>query len=141
MFRLQGDNFNTLAQVKKLIAISFMLSFLFAYTQAGELLKLPFLIHHYLDHHDSDAGEFLLDFLYKHYSEPHTHAPGNGDHEKLPFKSHTVGFLQTSFVFHRSMLFLPELCPALPKKRSGISNAIFFSSPFLSLIWQPPKSC
>jgi hypothetical protein len=38
--------------VKRLIAISFILLYLFSTTDFGELLKLPLLVHHYFEHED-----------------------------------------------------------------------------------------
>lgn len=133
--------FDTFAVLKKLIAISFLSIFLCANTELGQLLKLPVLIHHYLEHHDDDAGVTLADFLHKHYDEENAHTSSNNEHEKLPFKSHTFSFSQTTLVFQLPVRF--ELNPDKPLSTKVIINYSegFYSSSILSRIWQPPKFC
>jgi hypothetical protein len=137
------ENFMVIfALLKKLTAISFMLFFLCANTEIGQLLKLPVLVHHYLEHHDDDdAGISLTDFLHKHYDEEKSHpSPGN-EHEKLPFKSYDLGFLQTTLVFQPPVDFeLNSDKPSATKATISYSEG-FYSSSILSRIWQPPKSC
>lgn len=126
--------------LKKAIAILFLILFVFARTEAAELLKLPLLIHHYLEHHEEDNAVSFVDFLHQHYHEHAAHPSANHEHEKLPFKSHDLGFLQTSFVCERATFLIPEIVIQLPTRRNSSFKSTFFSSPFLSLIWQPPKS-
>lgn len=129
------------ALLKKLTAISFLLIFLFANTEIRQLLKLPVLIHHYLEHHDDDGGVSFADFLHKHYNEENSHPSTNNEHEKLPFKSHDLGFTQTTLVFQSPVGFeLQTDKPASTKEKISYSE-VFYSSSILSRIWQPPKSC
>jgi len=107
----------------------------------GQLLKLPILIHHYVEHHDDDDGISLADFLHKHYGEENSHPSPNNEHEKLPFKSHDLGFSQTTLVFQSPVGFeLKRDNPVSTKISIGYSEG-FYSSSILSRIWQPPKSC
>ena len=107
----------------------------------GELLKVPILIHHYLEHHDDDAGTSLADFLHKHYDEENSHPSPNAEHEKLPFKSHDLGFSQTTLVFQSPVGFeLKTGYPISTKININYSEG-FYSSSTVSRIWQPPKYC
>ena len=56
-------------------------------TPAGQLLKLPLLVEHFMKHQRQD-GVSLLDFLNDHYSPGHKDADLPED-EQLPFKSIT----------------------------------------------------
>jgi hypothetical protein len=126
--------------LKKLAAISFLLIFLCANTAIGQLLKLPVLIHHYLEHHDGDAGISFADFLYKHYTEEKPHPSENGEHENLPFKNYDPGLSQTSLLFQSPIGFeLKAVNPISAKVNISYSEG-FYSSSILSRIWQPPKS-
>ena len=118
-----------------------MLIFLCANTQIGQLLKLPVLIHHYLEHHDDDAGISLTDFLHKHYDEENSHPSPNNEHERLPFKSHDLGFSQTTLVFQSLVGFEFKNVKPVSTKISINYSEGFYSSSILSRIWQPPKSC
>jgi hypothetical protein len=53
--------------MKKVIAMFFLFSFLSANTAFGEVLKLPLLIHHYIEHTQEDNDNSIIDFLAKHY--------------------------------------------------------------------------
>ena len=105
----------------------------------GELLKLPVLIHHYLEHHD-DAGISFADFLHKHYDEENSHPSPNNEHEKLPFKSHDLGFSQTTLVLQSPAVFELKIGNLLSTKINISYSEGFYSSSILSRIWQPPKS-
>jgi len=127
--------------LKRLTAISFLLILLCANTETGQLLKLPGLIHHYLEHHKDDAGISFADFLHKHYDEEKNHPSHNNEHEKLPFKSHDLGFSQTTLVYQPMTGFEFKTDKPASTKGSVNYSTDFYSSSFLSRIWQPPKSC
>ncbi|MBL0132822.1 MAG: hypothetical protein IPP79_01820 [Chitinophagaceae bacterium] len=107
----------------------------------SQLLKLPMLVHHYLEHHEDDAGISFAEFLHKHYEEEHEHASKHNDHEKLPFKSSDLGFSQTCLVYQSPFSFEMRMEKYLPAKESIIFSTSFYSSAIRSKIWQPPKSC
>jgi len=127
--------------VKKLTAILFLLIFLFAITEMRELLNLPVLIHHYLEHHDDDAGISFVQFLHKHYSEEHEHASHDKEHEKLPFKSHDIGFSQTTLAYQPFTGFEFKTGKPVSNKINSIYRPAFHPTSILSRIWQPPRYC
>ncbi|MCX6182126.1 MAG: hypothetical protein NT150_09385 [Bacteroidetes bacterium] len=71
--------------MKKLLAISLLSLYLLTLTEVGQLIKLPLLVDHFIEHKEKDQNLSLLDFLAMHYS--HSHTP-DADDLKLPFKSH-----------------------------------------------------
>lgn len=129
------------AVLKKLTAISLVLIFLCANTQIGQLLKLPVLIHHYLEHHDDEAGLSFTAFLHKHYNEVNSHPSPNNEHESLPFKSHDLGVSQTTLVFQSPVCFEFHTRKQIPSKEIISYSEGFYFSSILSSIWHPPKTC
>jgi hypothetical protein len=77
---------STFAPVKRLSAISMMFVILCATTEMHQLLKLPVLLHHYLEHREKDNSISFLAFLKEHYVHEHAQASRH-HHERLPFKS------------------------------------------------------
>lgn len=117
-----------------------MVIFLCANTEMGQLLKLPVLIHHYLEHQDDDDGISFAKFLHKHYNEENSHSSPNNEHEKLPFKSHDLGFSQSVLVLQPPFSFeFRAETPVSAKQKLSFSEGFYLSS-ISSRIWQPPKS-
>ena len=74
--------------MKNLIAISFLFVFLGANTELHQLLKLPDLIHHFLEHRTQEPNETITEFLVEHYSDTQNHSKTDQhDHDNLPFKT------------------------------------------------------
>jgi hypothetical protein len=102
---------------------------------------LPVLLHHYWEHHHDDASNSFADFLHKHYMGENSHPSANNEHEKLPFKSHSFGFIQTVLVYQAPVGFEFKTVKLIPAKENIIYSEAFYSSSVRSKIWQPPKSC
>jgi hypothetical protein len=128
--------------VKKIIAISFLFIFLCANTEIGQLLKLPNLIEHFIEHHDheDDHNISFLDFVKSHYNDnhKHPHTDKHDEHQNLPFKTintnvNTVIVFenQTEFSFRKPNIISLNL--TVP-----FSQNFYISSVFAS-IWLPPK--
>jgi hypothetical protein len=129
------------AQLKKLTGILFLLIFLCATTETAQLLKLPVLLHHYLEHHSDDTGKSFTDFLKQHYSEENSHTSENNEHQKLPFKYNDVGFWQVILVFQSAENFDFQTVRPVSTKENIVCSTAFLSFSVLSKIWQPPKFC
>jgi hypothetical protein len=73
---------------KKIFALMFGVLILNSATEIHQLLKLPFLIQHYLHHRDEDSSMSIVDFLKIHYSDgQHPNDNDDSDDNELPFKS------------------------------------------------------
>jgi hypothetical protein len=127
--------------LKKITAISLLVVFLAAYTEIGQLLKLPVLLHHYLEHHENDAATTFADFLHHHYNEENSHPSHNNEHSKLPFKSQNMGVSQGSFAYLPVVFESRKDIVFTVKQQPAFFNISFNVSSHLSKIWQPPKSC
>lgn len=125
--------------MKKVIAIFFLFSFLSANTAFGEVLKLPLLIQHYIEHNQDDNSHSVLDFLTMHYGEGdnHHHNDHEHEHDHLPFKTanvhsaQVVDFLPLVFDFPNQLVENKLKKPILQKQ--------VYSNVYLNSIWQPPK--
>lgn len=126
--------------MKKLLAIFFLFTFINGYTAFGEVLKLPILVHHFIEHTQEDKAVRIFDFLVQHYANKinHQHQNNQSEHEKLPFKtinshpSSAVSIVSSFFfvISHNNAVIVDLQKPAY--------NEQDYPNTFLSSIWQPP---
>ena len=130
--------------MKKLIAISFLSIFLCANTEIGQLLKLPNLIHHYLEHHDDknddEYGISFIDFLKNHYNENNQHSDNaKHDHQNLPFKTTDCNSLNTLIALVQQNIFALHNNKITSAKNVACYTEQHYTSKSFGSIWQPPK--
>lgn len=124
--------------MKKCLIITSLAVYLFSTTELHELLKIPVLIEHFLEHKEENHQLSLLDFLHDHYA--HQDSTDDDSEHQLPFKSHPESFYMTSFI-----AILPEFPIAEPKmvfeeaKKFDLKRIQFTPNHNLTAIWQPPK--
>jgi hypothetical protein len=73
--------------VRKLVAISLVVVYLFGATEASQLLKLPVLVQHYYEHKAGNASVTLVQFLHMHYMGHDDNDADNLRDMQLPFKT------------------------------------------------------
>ena len=114
-----------------------------AYTGVGQLLKLPTLIHHYLEHHDDENEEehdlSFLDFLKIHYFEDNHADNAEHDHNNLPFKTLDCPSVNIVFVSAQPHIFVLYTASILSSKNVAVYALKHYSSTSFGNIWQPPK--
>lgn len=126
--------------MKKLIAILFLTVYVFSATEFNQLLKLPLLVEHYVEHKEENKLITFLEFLHMHYSTAHAKDADYNKDMKLPFKSpsNTIAFnalncLQANF----------ETELNYPVRNAKAFYFIYSehipNSALLNAIWQPPK--
>jgi len=126
--------------LKKILVISALFVYVLSATELHQLVKLPFLVHHYIEHNVKD-NQSMHDFLHLHYSNHHKNDNDYND-KKLPFKSHencvniNLSFFFVSMPSGFSLKIFSEELKSYP-----LYSDNFSSSAFLSSIWQPPKAC
>jgi hypothetical protein len=111
-------------------------------TELNQLVKLPLLIEHFIEHKGKDSSLSLWAFLDMHYAHGDVKDADYDEDMKLPFKSHD-GCVNTFFIS-----FVPNTFDDLSTKPVYIEDntysvyeETFLTSSYLSFIWQPPKSC
>lgn len=106
----------------------------------GELLKLPLLVEHYIEHQQENSNLTIWGFLCIHYQGKDVFDSDYDKDMKLPFKSHTSIC---------SVVFCPltqeykaiQKIKCKFKKQNLYAYSFLYSSTFLSSIWQPPRNC
>ena len=131
-------------QLKTLIAISFLSIFFCANTEIGQLLKLPTLIHHYLEHHedknDDEYGISFIAFLKNHYNENENHSDNSKhDHQNLPFKTMDCHSLSTVIALVQQTVFTLHTTSIISAKNVASYTEQHYTSKSFGSIWQPPK--
>ncbi len=129
-------------KVRKIISIFFLVIYLLSTTQLSELLKLPILVQHFIEHKEENKNLSFLGFLEIHYAHGSPHDADYDKDMKLPFKSIT-----------HSNISSISFCTPLPNfkhnpiiyyksnKKIFSTYSFTYSSAFLSSIWQQPKYC
>ncbi len=126
--------------VKKLLVIFLLAAYFFSTTELGQLLKIPVLISHFIEHKEHDKGMTFWGYLVHHY----------GGHEK---DADWETDMKLPFMRHADVLTILIVPPDSPDYLSGhitdfsISRQVVcyqdgaVPSSHLQAIWQPPKFC
>lgn len=126
--------------MKKYLSILFLSVYLLSITQLGELIKLPLLVEHYMEHKQQNSNLTILNFLHIHYQAQHVFDADYDKDMKLPFKSHTP---ISSVVFYPLIQEYKTIQKVdfKYKKEFLYTYSFSYSSISLSSIWQPPRNC
>jgi hypothetical protein len=126
--------------VKKHLSILFLSVYLLSVTQLVELIKLPVMVEHYVEHKEQNPNLTVLQFLCIHYQGPDVYDADYDKDMKLPFKSHTN---ISSVVFYPLIQEYKTVQKVnfTYKKQDLYTYSFAYSSISLSSIWQPPRNC
>lgn len=125
--------------MKKVFAITALVAILFSNTELNQFVKLPVLIHHYLEHLLADK-QSLFDFLGEHYAQSINHPDDqHHDHENLPFKKHDCIHAHGLTFFSTSDNEIALTPPVQSQCTPPPFRVEFFSTAHYSNIWQPPR--
>ena len=116
--------------------------YLLATTELNQLLKLPILVGHFLEHRAETEKLTIYQFLYIHYAQGDVKYADYEEDMKLPFKESSNFLVQTNLITP-PQIFRVTLNKNLSKvlqKKFFYTNDSLITSNFLSNIWQPPKS-
>ncbi len=132
-------HFSYLELVKKKLAILLASVYLFGATDAGQLLKLPLLISHYIKHKEENPQTTLISFFKMHYVDPQPYDADYAQDMQLPFKTLPKAFFRyTPSVASPSPFIKPKVFFA-NNEIPPVSNESI--TPFLVIhkIFQPPR--
>lgn len=120
--------------MRKLTAILFL--FLSASTtEFGQVLKLPWLVSHFIDHHKEGQG--INAFMHEHYVHHHGDNDDQEEDDQLPFKTTTIQ--QTSFTCLLPVIESVNDTAAPVVKAKTLLPAVAISSDYLKDIFHPPR--
>ena len=138
---LPGFFWLSLKPLKKLLAISFLFIYLFSTTELSQLLKMPVLVQHFIEHQEVNSNITFWQFLNMHYASGGVNDADHAKDMQLPFKAHD------NCVASFSNVYLPTQKISIAKPVRILTNKHFktqeqfLHSTFLSNIWQPPRIC
>lgn len=128
--------------MKKVIAISFLFIFLCANTEIGQLLKLPNLIEHFIEHHEhkDEHNISFLDFVKSHYNDNHKHSDTDqhDEHQNLPFKTINTN-VNTILAFENQPTISFRKPISIDVNNTVTFHKEFYTSTVFACIWLPPK--
>lgn len=126
--------------MKKLLAILILGVYLLSSTELYQLMKLPFLVEHFITHKEKNKDLSFYNFLSMHYDNEDVNDGDQDQDRKLPFKSHQNFTLSTNFTFNPCTITceIPKSFILLFDSAILYQNTSFRNS-FQSAIWQPPK--
>ncbi|PXW09758.1 MULTISPECIES: hypothetical protein [Chryseobacterium] len=125
--------------MKKLISILLLFLYLVSTTELYQLLKIPELIEHYIEHKELNPDMTLTAFLRTHYDHP-VKDGDYGKDQKLPFIIHTTPL---ALVFIIGNIFHFELkndqFKQVKSRKIPSKNNNFCYKGFLRTAWEPPR--
>ncbi|MGV3530022.1 MAG: hypothetical protein ACO1OO_14060 [Flavisolibacter sp.] len=126
--------------MKKGIAIFFFAVYLLSTTQFSEVLKLPVLIEHFVEHRTDNSELSFLRFLSIHYLHG---TPKDADFDRdmqLPFKDISESSFTAATYTAPAPIFINVKKPVYkPGEENLFAGTANYSYQYLSSIWQPPR--
>lgn len=125
--------------MKKILVIISLFSIVFSATELYQLLKIPVLIAHYLEHQSKETGMGIADFFSVHYSKAIAEDEDAERDMQLPFKTHEcAGQLLVAIDDNGEPFTLQSPMREVRHTRLCMQeNAL--PSGFYTDIWQPPR--
>lgn len=125
--------------MKKMLSLLLITLYLVSTTELYQLLKIPTLVEHYLEHKAINPDMPMVAFLKTHYDHP-TKDGDYGKDQKLPFIIHAKPL---NLIFTLNKGFQLEL------QNNSFKNNISHKMPskdedhcfkgFVDMVWEPPK--
>lgn len=125
----------------RIIAISLLLTIVFAQTPVHQLMKITVLVEHYFEHKALDEQIDFMDFLAMHYADDTKHGDYDRDMQ-LPFKQCNHAPLMAFTFFEAGDFdFGIKSKPVFVTEKQVLTGyqSPYHSSEALSNIWQPPR--
>jgi hypothetical protein len=127
------------AALKRLFTILILSAYLVSATELYQLVKLPFLVSHFLSHKKETPKISLWSFLCLHYANGEVFDKDHDDDMKLPFKSHESAS-HINFLASVPPTAMNIEKPVITQTRNyNCYNETGHGDKFPSGIWQPPK--
>lgn len=132
--------FAYICPVKKTLAVFLAVLLLSVNATFGEVLHLPTLIHHYLEHADLDGQTSVAGFIAMHYADRINHPDDHHhDHQRLPFKSTDCHLTATLGVLFPYAPVMERMMPEAISRTGITMRPQHYANAYLHSIWQPPR--
>lgn len=116
-----------------------LFSFLLSHAEWSQWVRVPVLIHHFVEHQSLASDSFSWEqFIQMHYEGNMNHPDdAHGDHEKLPFLTYHA--LSPCIPLGSPLSNVPEpILLALPSMQRFVHSLSIFLPRDLSSVWHPP---
>ncbi len=126
--------------MKNIIAIFFLLTYLFGATDASQVIRFPLLVKHYMRHKGDDPSITVMSFLKLHYVGQQ---PIDSDYQQdmqLPFKTPTDVYMVSSPTILPVEPQLSFHVPVVIQVKHSLLNDQVPPYRFPHQIFQPPKA-
>lgn len=121
--------------MRRLAAIAMLVLHLGVFTEVSELMRLPLLVEHYIEHQELVPEMSFLQFLAMHYKTDVAH---DSTDMELPFKRCDHSVTSPNFTFPDQKIELNSGAPsAMPEFSSFYIS--FIPATGLTEIFQPPR--
>jgi hypothetical protein len=124
--------------VKKRAAYLFLAIYLLGATELNQLLKMPLLIEHYMEHKLDNGSLSLLSFMYMHYVGDDGDATDEQKDQNLPFKSAHFQ-LQNTVVFSVYKYELPKIFAKIHRSVWPVIQSNSLSTIARGSLFRPPR--
>lgn len=114
-------------------------AYVFSTTELGQLLKVPVLISHFVEHKDND-NMGVWEYMSHHYGGHEKDADWDMD-MKLPFMQHSDLLQLTVVTPQNNFSIAPKKIPITIKNKFSFYRDQFIPSSSLRAVWQPPQFC
>ena len=125
--------------MKRFTAILLLISLTFAQTELNQLLKLPIVFEHYLEHADKNAALSMLEFFVMHYFEKQVKDLDYDRDMQLPFKTVNPQLLNIFSALLPANLRITAAVTCLPATTESRYSVVTIAGTRAG-IWQPPQS-
>ncbi len=126
--------------MRKRIAIFFLSLYLCSTTEAHELLKIPVVFQHFIEHQQEDRGISISTFLAIHYLQGDVKDKDYERDMQLPFKTAGEFFASSVTPFMPLNVQISIQYPDQPAvKVWALQKPSFIFSAYQVNIWQPPR--
>lgn len=128
--------------VKKILIYLFISLYLIGTTELSQLLKVGYLIEHYIEHKSINEDLSIVEFINIHYVQPTVIDDDYAEDMQLPFKTHNDchSSLNTSFTTENKQEFIitTPFIEYSANHNEYINPDI--TSQYLEEIFQPPRN-
>lgn len=125
--------------MKKRAAYIFLAIYLLGATELNQLLKMPLLIEHYMEHKLDNGNLSLLSFMYMHYVGDDGDATDEQKDQNLPFKSAHFQ-MQNTVVFFVFKYEIPKIFVSNNRSVWPVMQSNSLSTIALGSLFRPPRA-
>lgn len=125
--------------VKRILAISLLVLYVFTTTEIHQLLKLKTFVEHYHEHQTHNSFITMIEFLQIHYGQSDV---VDADYERdmeLPFKSCSSSFISFQMIMTEVQHYTSTPFKDFYITQTFIPMRSVLTPSYLSAIWQPPR--